>query len=185
MPVATPAAALGSPCPDFALPDLDGKTHKRDDVVTGPAALVVFFCNHCPYAQAVEGRLIALARELAPRGLTTTLIAANDWQAYPDDAPAKLKERAQQRQYPFAYLVDESQAVARAFDAACTPDFFLFDGGGHLAYRGRLDDNWKRPEQVKQHDLRDAVEAVLRGGAPSPTQHPSLGCSIKWKSEPA
>ncbi len=181
MPVATPAAALGTPCPDFLLPDVHGTPRSRDDVVTGPASLVVFFCNHCPYAQAVEDRVIALHHELAPRGLTTTLIAANDWQAYPDDAPEQLRERADRKRYPFPYLVDGTQKVARSFDAACTPDFFLFDADKKLAYRGRLDDNWKRPDQVKRRELKEAIEAVLAGQKPATPQHPSLGCSIKWK----
>lgn len=181
MPVATPASALLAPCPDFSLPDVYGVVRRRDDVVTGPASLVVFFCNHCPYAKAVEDRVIAMARDLAPKGLSTTLIAANDFVAYPDDAPAALRARAEAKGYPFPYLVDESQQVARAFDAACTPDFFLFDGERRLVYRGRLDDNWKRPEQVKKQELRDAALAVLAGQAPALPQHPSLGCSIKWK----
>lgn len=181
MPVATPASTLGSPCPDFALPDVFGVVKRRDDVVTGKAALVVFFCNHCPYAKAVEDRLIALARACAPRGLSTTFIAANDWQAYPEDAPPLLLARAVEKAYPFPYLVDDSQQVARAFDAACTPDFFLYDGAQRLAYRGRLDDNWKRPELVKRHELKEAVEALLSGQPAPTTQNPSIGCSIKWK----
>ena len=181
MPMATPAAALGTPCPTFTLNDVFGVQRRRDDVVVGEASLVIFFCNHCPYAQAVEDRVIALHKELAPRGLSTTLIAANDWQAYPDDAPEKLKERALAKGYPFPYLVDDTQRVARAFDAACTPDFFLFDADKKLVYRGRLDDNWKRPELVKQRELAAAVDAVLSGTPVASVQHPSLGCSIKWK----
>ncbi|MDP2339520.1 MAG: thioredoxin family protein [Deltaproteobacteria bacterium] len=179
--MATPAAAVGTPCPDFTLTDVEGVQRRRDDVVTGKAALVVFFCNHCPYAQAVEDRLIALHLELAPRGLSTTLIASNDWEAYPDDAPEKLRARALAKKYPFPYLVDETQRVARAFDAACTPDFFLFDSGKKLVYRGRLDDNWKRAELVKQRELAAAIDAVITGKPVSSVQHPSLGCSIKWK----
>ena len=181
MPVATPASSLGSLCPDFQLPDVFGVKRRRDEVVVGKAALVVFFCNHCPYAKAVEDRLIALAQELAPRGLSTTLIAANDFYAYPDDAPDLLRARAVSKAYPFPYLVDEQQDVARAFDAACTPDFFLYDGARKLAYRGRLDDNWKRPELVTKHELKEAARLLL-DGKPAPTpQHPSIGCSIKWR----
>jgi peroxiredoxin len=181
MPVATPAAALGAPCPDFNLPDVFGAFHRRDDVLSGRARLVVFFCNHCPYAKAVEDRLIALHRELSPRGLSTVLICANDAAHYPDDSPAALRARAEEKGYPFPSLVDESQAVARAFDAACTPDPFLFDGQGRLVYRGRIDDNWKRPEAVTRQELREAIEAVLAGQPIATTQHPSLGCSIKWR----
>ncbi len=181
MPIATPASVLGSACPDFGLVDVFGAAKRRDDVVTGAAALVVFFCNHCPYAKAVEDRLIALARDVGPRGVSTTFIASNDWDAYPDDAPARLKARAVEKAYPFPYLVDVDQSVARAFDAACTPDFFLYDGDKKLAYRGRLDDNWKRPELVKRRELREAIEALLSGQPVAATQNPSIGCSIKWK----
>jgi hypothetical protein len=181
MPVATPAAALGSPCPDFVLPDVFGEVRRRDDVCGGRANLVVFFCNHCPYAQAVEDRLIALQRELGPQGLATTLICANDPADYPDDAPDRLRARAEQKAYPFPSLIDASQDVARAFDAACTPDFFLFDAGRTLVYRGRLDDNWKRPAQVTRRELHDAIVAVLAGRPVEGPQHPSLGCSIKWR----
>jgi peroxiredoxin len=182
MPVATPAASLGSPCPDFALPDVFGQLRRRDEVLTGPARLVVFFCNHCPYAKAVEDRLIALQRELGPRGLSTVLICANDPTDYPEDAPDALRARAEEKAYPFPSLIDETQQVARAFDAACTPDPYLFDGAGRLVYRGRIDDNWKRPAAVTRHELREAIEAVLAGRPVPSTQHPSLGCSIKWKA---
>lgn len=181
MPVATPVAVLGSPCPSFVLPDVFGVVHRSDALLTGKANLVVFFCNHCPYAQAVEDRLIELHRELAPQGLVTTLICANDPAEYPEDAPEQLKARALAKAYPFPSLIDESQDVARAFDAACTPDPYLFDAAGKLVYRGRIDDNWKRPAQVTKRELRDAIVATLAGQAPSSTQHPSLGCAIKWK----
>ncbi|MBM4280974.1 MAG: thioredoxin family protein [Deltaproteobacteria bacterium] len=181
MPVATPAAALGLPCPDFTLPDVFGRRRARDEVLDGRANLVVFFCNHCPYAQAVEERLIALHREHVPAGLRTALVCSNDATHYPDDAPDRLRARAEQRDYPFPYLVDESQGTARAFDAACTPDFFLFDGERRLVYRGRLDDNWKRPDQVKRRELHEAIAAVLAAQPVATAQHPSLGCSIKWR----
>jgi peroxiredoxin len=181
MPVATPSATLGMRCPDFALPDVFGVLRRSSDVFTGRANLVVFFCNHCPYAKAVEDRLIALHQEHAPRGLCTALICSNDSLAYPDDTPAKLRARAEEKHYPFPSLVDETQETARAFDAACTPDFFLFDRDRRLVYRGRLDDNWKRPEQVTRRELSEAVTAVLEGRAVADVQHPSLGCSIKWR----
>jgi peroxiredoxin len=184
MPVATPAAALQMPCPDFTLRDVFGRVQRRDDVLDGRANLVVFFCNHCPYAKAVEARVIALHDEHKGAGLRTVLVCANDPSHYPDDAPEHLRARAEEKHYPFPYLVDESQDVARAFDAACTPDFFLFDQQRRLAYRGRLDDNWKRPEQVTRRELHEAIGAVLAGRAVSDVQNPSLGCSIKWKHEP-
>ena len=182
MPVATPAAALGAPCPDFMLPDVFGRPRRRDDVLNGSARLVVFFCNHCPYAKAVEDRLIALQHELGPRGLTTVLICANDPTDYEEDAPDALRARAEEKRYPFPSLIDEGQQVARAFDAACTPDPYLFDSAGRLVYRGRIDDNWQRPAAVTRHELKEAIEAVLQGRPVSTTQHPSLGCSIKWRA---
>lgn len=181
MPVATPAAALGMPAPAFELPDVFGVRRNRADVLDGAANLVIFFCNHCPYAQAVEGRVLTLIRDLAPTGLKAVLIASNDWEAYPEDAPAALQARAIEQNYPCPYLVDEDQKVARAFDAACTPDCFLFDGEGKLVYRGRIDDNWKRPAQVTRHELREAIEAVIGHQPVDATQHPALGCSIKWR----
>ena len=181
MPIATPAAAFAFPCPDFTLPDVFGVSRRRDDVVGGKAALVVFFCNHCPYARAVEDRLIALHKEMAPFGLTTTLIAANDWLAYPDDSPENLQKRALEKGYPVPYLVDEHQRSARAFGAVCTPDFFLFDARQKLSYRGRIDDNWKHPELVQQRELALAIRALALGEAVPSVQHPALGCSIKWK----
>lgn len=182
MPVATPAAALGSACPDFALKDVFGVVRRRDEVLDGQASLVVFFCNHCPYAKAVEDRLIALHQELAPQGLRTVLVCANDPADYPDDAPEALRARAEEKRYPFPSLIDETQQVARSFDAACTPDPYLFDAAGHLVYRGRIDDNWKRPAAVTRHELKDAIVAVLEGRPVDGAQHPSLGCSIKWKA---
>lgn len=181
MPVASPAAAPGMPCPDFSLPDVFGVSRRRDEVLAGKANLVVFFCNHCPYAKAVEARLIALQQELGPAGLRTVLICSNDPADYPEDAPAALRARAEARAYPFPSLIDDSQQVARAFDAACTPDPYLFDARLRLVYRGRIDDNWKRPEAVTRQELRDAVVATLAGTAPASTQHPSLGCGIKWR----
>lgn len=181
MPVATPAAALGSMVTSFSLPDVFGVVRDQRALMSGKANLVVFFCNHCPYAQAVEDRLISLHLELAPLGLTTTFICANDWSDYPQDAPELLKQRAIEKAYPFASLVDEQQQVARAFDAACTPDPYLFDGDGRLVYRGRIDDNWKRPSQVTRRELRDAVVATIEGRSVASVQHPSLGCAIKWR----
>ncbi len=181
MPVATPAATLGAPCPPFLLPDVYGAMRARDDVLDGRANLVVFFCNHCPYAKAVEDRLIALQREFGDQGLKTVLICANDAEAYPEDAPEALRARAEHKAYPFPSLIDGPQDVARAFDAACTPDPYLYDASLKLVYRGRIDDNWKRPEAVTKHELRNAIEAVLSGRPVAELQHPSLGCSIKWR----
>ncbi len=179
MPIATPAAVIGWQMPAFTLKDVFGNT-VSDAALDGKANLLVFFCNHCPYAKAVEDRLIALHNALAPRGLRTVLICSNDATAYPDDAPASLRARAEEKRYPFPYLVDDSQATARAFDAACTPDPFLFDAHGKLVYRGRIDDNWKEPGKVTKEELKAAIDAVLDGAPVDGTQHPALGCSIKY-----
>jgi peroxiredoxin len=175
------AVALGTPCPDFSLPTVDGKRASRDDFRDKAALVVMFICNHCPYVQAVEDRLIALAREYGPKGVQLVGICSNDPQSYPDDAPPRLLARWREKQYGFPYLVDEAQDVARAFDAVCTPDLYVYDGARRLAYHGRLDDNWQQPGKVKKRDLAAALDAILAGSAPAREQIPSMGCSIKWK----
>ncbi len=171
--------ALGSPCPDFALPGVDGKVWHRDDF-HAPVLLVVVMCNHCPYVQAVDGRINALAREFKER-CDVVGINANDARAYPEDGFEAMRSRARDQGYAFPYLWDESQGVARAFGAVCTPDFFLYDEARSLRYRGRLDDNWKDPAAVARRELFEAIQALLSGRSPSETQHPSMGCSIKWR----
>ncbi len=173
---------LGTPAPPFSLPATDGQMVSLGDFKGAKALLVVFTCNHCPYAQAVEDRLIELAREFGPKGLATVFISSNDATGYPDDSFEAMKQRATDKKYPFPYLYDESQEVARAYRAACTPDPFLFDGEGRLAYRGRIDDNWKEPRKVTRRDLREAIEAVLAGRPAPAEQLASMGCNIKWKS---
>jgi peroxiredoxin len=182
MPVATPAAHLGLPCPPYELPDVFGGRYGLADDEHAQALLVVFSCAHCPYARAVEDRLIALHREHAPHGLATVVICSNDPTAYAEDAPPMLRQQAEQKGYPFPYLIDSDQAVARAFDAACTPDFFLFDANRRLRYRGRLDDHWKDANKVTKRELSDAISALLHGHTVAAEQFPSLGCSIKWSS---
>jgi len=172
--------ALGTSAPDFALPEpLSGREWALADF-EAEALVVIFTCNHCPYAQAVEARIIALARDFAGRA-DFVAISANDAASFPDDAPEKMARRARDKDYPFPYLYDETQAVARAYGAACTPDFFLYGRERQLAYRGRLDDNWQEPEKVQRHELRDAIEAVLTSKPVAKQQLPALGCNIKWK----
>lgn len=173
-------APLGSPCPPFALPGVDGRLHAAEDF-TAPALLVVVMCNHCPYVQAVDDRVNALAKAFAGR-CDVVAISPNDAEAYPEDSFPAMQARAAAKGYVFPYLFDEDQSVARAFAAVCTPDFFLYDSSRRLAYRGRLDDNWKDPAAVTREDLREAIEAVLGGSAPPASQKPSMGCSIKWKA---
>lgn len=182
MAVTTPEGELGSPCPDFNLPGVDGKTYKRTDFSGARAFLVMFICNHCPYVQAVEDRLIALGRHYQGNpDVKFVAICSNDAATYPDDSFPKMKERAEAKNYPFPYLHDDSQDVARAFGAVCTPDFFLYDADMKLAYRGRLDDSWKDPSAVRSEELKEAIEALLKGEKPSKDQKPSMGCSIKWR----
>jgi peroxiredoxin len=182
MAIESGAAALGAPCPDFRLPGVDGKTWSRDDFAASPVLVVMFICNHCPYVKAVEERLIALGRELGPRGVQFVGVCANDAASYPDDAFDKLAARWREKAYGFPYLHDESQAVARAFGAACTPDIFVYDRDRRLAYRGRIDDSWKDPAKVTRRELAAALEALVSGRRPDDKQWPSLGCSIKWKA---
>jgi len=172
--------SLGSACPDFSLPGVDGRHWRRDDFAE-TALLLVVMCNHCPYVQAVEDRINALALDF--RGTCAVVgVNPNDALAYPEDGFEAMKERAQRKGYWFPYLRDESQDLARALGALCTPDFFLFDRDRKLVYRGRLDDNWKQPQAITRQDLRRALTALLEGRSLDPEQHPSMGCSIKWKT---
>ncbi len=177
----TPPGELGSPCPDFTLPGVDGKTYSLKDFADAKALVVAFICNHCPYVQAIEDRFIALAKELTPKGVQFVGICANDPTDYPEDRPEELKKRWLEKRYGFPYLIDEEQEIARKFGAVCTPDFYVFNSARDLVYRGRLDDSWRNPERVKRQELKEAVLRVLAGQPPDPAQNPSMGCSIKWK----
>ena len=174
---------LGQPVPDFTLPDASGKTFRLGDLSRGRPTVVVFACNHCPYVIHVRDALGRLAKEFQPQGASFVAINSNDAAQYPDDAPSRMPEFARQGGWDFPYLVDESQQVARSWHAACTPDIFVLDASGRLAYAGQFDSS--RPgngEPVDGRDLRAALEALLANRpAPSP-QKPSLGCNIKWKS---
>ena len=174
--------SLGTPAPEFALPDVDGKIVSLGDFIDAPALLVIFMCNHCPYVQHVADELARLVREYQKRGLAVVGINANDWEAFPDDAPARMAEEVRRRGYTFPYLIDETQEVAKAYRAACTPDFFVFDKDRRLVYRGQMDSS--RPGNnlpVTGKDLREALDAVLRGQPAPQLQRPSLGCNIKWR----
>ena len=170
---------LGSSAHDFSLPDTNGNSVNLTDFKSD-TLVVIFTCNHCPYAKAVEDRLIALGNDY--KGKTDfVLISSNEIENYPDDAPEKMAERHSEKNYPFPYLFDETQEVARAYGAVCTPDIFLYDSDRKLRYRGRLDDNWKDPENVTREELRKAIDSVLSGREIDFDQVPSMGCNIKWK----
>ena len=173
---------LGAAAPAFSLPDTAGRTVALANF-SGKPLLVVFMCNHCPFVKHISEGLAAFAREYQPRGLAIVGINSNDVSTHPDDSPAMMREEMKRTGYVFPYLYDESQKVAVAYHAACTPDFFLFDKGHRLAYRGQFDDS--RPGigvPVTGRDLRGAADAVLAGRAPGTDQRPSIGCNIKWKA---
>jgi peroxiredoxin len=179
---------LGTPAPDFRLPDVDGRMHALADFAELPALLVAFICSHCPFVRHLRREFAAFAREYAPRGLAVVAINSNDVVAYPQDGPDAMRAEATELGYVFPYLLDESQAVAKAYQAACTPDFFLFDASRRLVYRGQFDDSRPGTDRpVTGADLRAAVDAVLAGHPPLAEQRPSLGCNIKWRrgNEPA
>jgi peroxiredoxin len=180
----TPIGTLGTSCPQFSLSSVDGKTYSRDDFAKSKGTVVMFICNHCPYVQAIEDRMIALAHAFMPKGVSFIGICSNDPKDHPEDAPAQLLERWQAKNYGFPYLVDESQDVAKAFGAVCTPDIYLYDSALKLRYRGRLDDSWRNPKNVHRQELKEAIEALLEGRS-SMEQNPSMGCSIKWKGTPS
>jgi peroxiredoxin len=186
--VLTPSTMLplGTKAPDFSLPDPSGKKVSLADFAGKPALLVVFMCNHCPYVKHVAAGLAQLAKDYQAKGAAVVGISSNDIKNHPDDAPAKMAEEAKLRGYTFPYLFDESQSVAKAYRAACTPDFYVFDRDQKLAYRGQMDAS--RPDSgipVTGKDLRAALDAVLAGKAAADDQKPSIGCNIKWSANNA
>jgi peroxiredoxin len=175
---------LGTPAPDFSLPEpASGKTLSLASFTGNQALLVVFMCNHCPYVLHIHQQLNEMIREYQPRGLAAVAINANDIANYPDDSPEKMTALAKEMDYCFPYLFDADQSVAKAYKAACTPDFFLFDSDMRLAYRGQFDASRPGNDQpVTGADMRAAIEAVLAGQSiPEDQQLPSMGCNIKWK----
>jgi peroxiredoxin len=172
---------LGSKAPDFSLPATDGKTYSLESFSEQKALLVMFICNHCPYVIAVQDRLVQLARDYEDKRLGVLAICSNDPVRYPADNFEAMKRLATEKGFPFPYAQDETQEVAKAYGAECTPDFFLYDEDRALAYRGRLDDSWKDADKVTRRELRAAIDALLAGDRPTQGQIPSMGCSIKWK----
>lgn len=189
----TTTLELGSPAPDFGLPDTAGNVVRLADF-TAPVLVVVFMCNHCPYVKHIAPELARVATDYLDRGVAFVGISSNDVATYPEDAPAEMAKEKARRGYPFPYLFDETQDVARAYDAVCTPDIYVFDRDRRLAYHGQLDetrphrissgnyDSTKSPAHGK--DLRAAIDALLDGRAPSTEQRAAIGCGIKWKGRP-
>ena len=174
--------ALGTPAPDFRLPQPGGGTVALGDFAAAPALVVGFLCNHCPYVRHLRTALAQFGRDYQGRGVAIVGINANDAATHPDDGPDRMAAEAKSAGYTFPYLHDETQAVARAYRAACTPDFFLFDAARRLVYRGQFDDS--RPgngKPVTGRDLRAAIDALLAGRPVPAVQQPSIGCNIKWK----
>lgn len=176
-----PPLALESRLIAFALKGTDGKVHKPEDSAGATVLGVIFTCNHCPYAQAWEGRLIQAQRDYAGRGVQFLLINSNDPAKYPVDSFESMQRRAAEKQYPFPYLFDATQEVARQYGATRTPEIFLFDAGRTLHYHGAPDDNYEDPQAVRQPYLRDAIEALLAGKTPATVETKPVGCSIKWR----
>jgi peroxiredoxin len=180
----TPVCEFGKPCPDFALPGVDGKVWTRDQCRGPNGLLVMFICNHCPYVKAVLDRIIRDAIELKKYGIGCVAINSNDPSQYPEDSFENMRKLAQEKKFPFPYLFDETQEVAKAFGAVCTPDFFGYNAHLELQYRGRLDASRRDPIPDARRELFEAMKKIAITGNGPKEQFPSMGCSIKWKPEP-
>ena len=184
MKTASTMLTLGTPAPDFSLWNVDGKLVSRADFSQAPALLVIFMCNHCPFVKHLASELASLAREYQDKGVAVVGINSNDVSNHPGDSPEQMIHEVEERGYTFPYLFDETQEVAIAYHAACTPDFFVFDSEQNLVYRGQFDDS--RPDSgisVTGADLRAALDAVLTGQPALADQKPSIGCNIKWMQD--
>jgi len=180
MAVPSLALPIGTKAVDFVLPGTDGKTYSLSDFAAARALVVVFSCNHCPYAKAAWPLLVKLADEYKDKGIAFVAINPNDEKQYPEDSFEVMKAKVSEWGINFPYLRDQSQEIARAFQAQCTPDIYVFDFKRELYYHGRINDNWQEPEKVKKEELREALDRLLDGKKSSEVQNPSIGCSIKW-----
>lgn len=181
MAVTTPALALGNRAPDFTLEGIDGKTWSLADVRGTKGTLVMFICNHCPYVKGAAARIVRDAKELQAIGVGVIAIMPNDTDAYPDDSFDNMKTFSRRNEFTFPYVIDRTQSVARAYDAVCTPDFFGFDAGLALKYRGRIDAGGKSEVPGARRELFEAMRKIAETGQGPETQYPSVGCSIKWR----
>jgi peroxiredoxin len=173
---------LGDSVAPFTLPGIDDRKHTLSDYADKAAIVIIFSCNHCPYVQAWEDRMVAIQTDYGDKGVQLIAINANDTKKYPDDDFPKMKERAREKGFNFVYLQDETQEVAQVYGAERTPEVFLFDKDGLLRYHGSIDDNFRDAKQIKHHYLRDALDAVLAGKSPPMAETRLVGCTIKWKS---
>jgi peroxiredoxin len=172
---------LKDPAPDFSLKGVDGRNYSLKDFSAAKALVVIFSCNHCPYVKAYEDRMVAVQKDYAAKGVRLAVINSNDADNYPEDSFEAMVERSREKGFNFPYLVDGSQAVAKAYGATHTPHLFVFDAARKLAYTGKIDDNWENPGAVKQRHLRDALDDIICGKAPRLAQTHAIGCTIKWK----
>lgn len=172
---------LGKDIIPFSLPATDGKGYGPLEFKNKKVLVVIFMCNHCPYVKAVIDRLIAIQNDYADKGVQLIGINANDAEGYPEDSFEAMQAWVKEKGINFPYLYDESQAVAESYQAQCTPDIYVFDQNRKLAYHGRIDDNWKEEDKVTKQELREALDTILAGKGAPETQHPSIGCSIKWR----
>jgi peroxiredoxin len=170
----------GDPAPDFSLPGVDGKTYRLREMPRDHLLLVVFWCNHCPYVQAWEGRMVEIGRKYGPKGVDIVLINSNDARAYPEDRFDSMARRAREHHYPFPYLQDESQQVAHAYGALVTPHPMLFDRNRQLVFQGRIDNDHQHPELANEHYLERALDQALAGSPVAPAELPVAGCTVKW-----
>lgn len=180
--MATAKLKIGSEAPGFNLPGVDGKNYSLDSFKDSKALVVVFSCNHCPYVQAYEDRIIALQNDFRDKGVSVIAINSNDTVNYPEDSFDHMIERAEKKQFNFPYLRDEDQKVAEAYGATHTPETFLFDNERKLVYHGKIDDNWREPEKVVNKYLSSAINELLKGKEISVPETFSIGCTIKWKA---
>lgn len=176
---------LGTPAPDFRLPDFNGKQVPLSAFRTSPGLVVAFICNHCPFVKHIREEFARFARDYQARGVAVVAINSNDIEAYPQDGPAGMAEEARSAGYSFPYLFDETQQVAKAYQAACTPDLFLFDADRKLVYRGQFDSSRPGRGTPTGEDLRAACDALLAGKPIAADQKPSIGCNIKWRASSA
>ncbi len=179
----TPVCEFGKPCPDFSLPGVDGRIWTRDECRGPNGLLVMFICNHCPYVKAVLDHIVRDCRELAGYGIGCVAINPNDAEQYPEDSFDNMKKLTEEKHFPFPYLMDETQEVAKAFGAVCTPDFFGYNANLQLQYRGRIVEGGRNPAADARRELFEAMKRIAITGVGPREQYPSMGCSIKWKQE--